>query len=149
MLLVICDIHIHVFITMPWLKWLFTGLLQLRPRFAPGSVRVEFVVDKVELEQVYLMIPGFPCQYLPAVALRTHVSSGEWTIAVLVATVQICSLIPSTCSINYISLLLNLIQLFCNWHDNGSSKAHNFILWQPEISWGTYFTSVHYPNSSV
>jgi hypothetical protein len=24
-------------------------------------------------------------------------------------------------------LLLNLIQLFCNWHDNGISEAHNSI----------------------
>jgi hypothetical protein len=49
---------------MPWLKLLVAGLSLRRPGFVLGSVHVEFVVDRVALEQVLLR--GFrftPCQY--------------------------------------------------------------------------------------
>jgi hypothetical protein len=38
----------------PWLKWLVAVLSPSRPGFAPGSVHVGFVVDKVVLGQVSL-----------------------------------------------------------------------------------------------
>jgi hypothetical protein len=37
---------------LPWLRRLVTGLEQRRPEFAPGSVRVGFVMGKVALGQV-------------------------------------------------------------------------------------------------
>jgi hypothetical protein len=44
----------------PWLKRLIAGLSPRRPGFAPGSVRVRFVVDKVALGQVSLQVLRFP-----------------------------------------------------------------------------------------
>jgi hypothetical protein len=38
----------------PWLRWLVTKLILRRPGFAPGSVHMGFVVDKVALGQVFL-----------------------------------------------------------------------------------------------
>jgi hypothetical protein len=55
---------------------LITGLLSLRPRFAPGLVHVEFVVDKVALGQVFLSFSVFPYHYHSSVALYTHVTWG-------------------------------------------------------------------------
>jgi hypothetical protein len=43
----------------PWLRSLVAGLSPRRPRFAPGSIRVGFVVDKVALEQVFLKVLRF------------------------------------------------------------------------------------------
>jgi hypothetical protein len=42
------------------LKQLDTGLSPRKPRFAPGSVHVGFMVDKVTLGQVFLEFFGFP-----------------------------------------------------------------------------------------
>jgi hypothetical protein len=39
---------------MPWLRSLVAGLSPRRPGFAPGSIHVGFVVDKVALGQVFL-----------------------------------------------------------------------------------------------
>jgi hypothetical protein len=39
---------------MPWLRWLFASLSPWRPRFAPWSVHVKVVVDKVATGQVFL-----------------------------------------------------------------------------------------------
>jgi hypothetical protein len=38
----------------PWLRSLVAGLSPRRPGFAPGSIHVGFVVDKVALGQVFL-----------------------------------------------------------------------------------------------
>jgi hypothetical protein len=43
-------------VAMSWLRSLVAGLSPRRPGFAPGSVHVGFVVDKVALEQVYLRV---------------------------------------------------------------------------------------------
>jgi hypothetical protein len=37
----------------PWLRSLVAGLSPRRPGFAPGSIHVGFVVDKVALGQVF------------------------------------------------------------------------------------------------
>jgi hypothetical protein len=44
----------------PWLRRLAAGLPPRRPGFDPGSVNVEFVVDKVALGQVFTEYFGFP-----------------------------------------------------------------------------------------
>jgi hypothetical protein len=45
---------------MPWLRQLGTGLSLREPDFAPGSVRVIFVVVKVALEHDFLKFLDFP-----------------------------------------------------------------------------------------
>jgi len=44
---------------MPWLKQIPAGLLMQRPRFNPRPVQVEFVVNKVALEQALLFSEYF------------------------------------------------------------------------------------------
>jgi hypothetical protein len=80
----------------PWLRQFVSGLSMRRPGFAPRSVHVGCVVDKVALVRFISEFFGFPCQYNSTVALRTHVSSGGWTIDPLVTAVQRHSLTPST-----------------------------------------------------
>jgi hypothetical protein len=43
-----------------WLRSLVAGLSPRRPGFAPGSIHVGFVVDKVALGQVFSEFFGFP-----------------------------------------------------------------------------------------
>jgi hypothetical protein len=43
----------------PWLRSLVTGLSPRRSGFAPGSIHVGFVVDKVALGQVFLRVLRF------------------------------------------------------------------------------------------
>jgi hypothetical protein len=50
----------------PWLRWLVAGLSPRRPGFNPGSVHVEFEVDKVALGQVFPRVLRFsPVNFLP------------------------------------------------------------------------------------
>jgi hypothetical protein len=42
-----------------WLRQLVTGPSLWRPVFAPGSINVRFVVDKVALGQVFLQVLQF------------------------------------------------------------------------------------------
>jgi len=50
----------------PWLRRLVAGLSPRRPGFAPGSVHVGFVVDKVALGQVFLRVLRFsPVSIIP------------------------------------------------------------------------------------
>jgi hypothetical protein len=52
--------------TVPWVRWLVAGLSPRRPGFAPGSVHVGFVVDKVALGQVFLrVLPFYPVSIIP------------------------------------------------------------------------------------
>jgi hypothetical protein len=44
----------------PWLRRLVTGLSPRRPGFDPRSVSEGFVVDKLELRQVFPRVLGFP-----------------------------------------------------------------------------------------
>jgi hypothetical protein len=51
-------------LAVPWLRWLVAGLPPRRPGFDPGSVHVEFVVDKVALGQVSPPSTSvFPCNF--------------------------------------------------------------------------------------
>jgi hypothetical protein len=43
----------------PWFRSLVAGLSPRRPGFAPGSIHVGFVVDKVALGQVFLRVLRF------------------------------------------------------------------------------------------
>jgi hypothetical protein len=62
--------------TMPWLRWLVTGLSLQRTRFAPGSIYVGFVVDKVALGQAFLrLLQCSPVSIIP-LWLSKHISSG-------------------------------------------------------------------------
>jgi hypothetical protein len=58
------------------LRRLVAGFSRRRPEFAPGSIRVGFVVDKVALEQRFLPdLFGF-FQYNFTIFLATHISCG-------------------------------------------------------------------------
>jgi hypothetical protein len=60
----------------PWLRSLIAGLSERRPRFAPGSIHVGFVVDKVALGQVSLRVLRFsPVSIIPP-SLSKLISSG-------------------------------------------------------------------------
>jgi hypothetical protein len=60
-----------------WLRSLVAGLAPRRPRFAPGSIHVGFVVDKVALGQVFLRVLRFsPVGIIPP-PLSKLISSGE------------------------------------------------------------------------
>jgi hypothetical protein len=49
-----------------WFKRLVAGLSQRRPGFAPGSIHMGFVVDKVSLGQVFLRVLRFtPSNIIP------------------------------------------------------------------------------------
>jgi hypothetical protein len=51
-------------VAMPWLRRSVAGFSPRRPGFAPGSVHVEFVVDKVALGQIFLLSISF-CRCSP------------------------------------------------------------------------------------
>jgi hypothetical protein len=72
----------------PELRRLVAGFPPRRPGFETGSGHVEFVVDKVAVEQVFSEYFGFPCQFSFHRLLHTHhLSSGAGTIGQLVADV--------------------------------------------------------------
>jgi hypothetical protein len=78
-----------------WLRPLVADLSSQRPGFAPGSIHVGFVVDKVALGQVFLRVLRFsPVNIIPP-SLSKLISSGGWTICPIVAAVQRRSLTPS------------------------------------------------------
>jgi hypothetical protein len=65
---------------MPRLRSLVAGLSPRRPGFAPGSIHVGFVVDKVALGQVFLwVLRFFPVNIIPP-SLSKLISSGEGVI---------------------------------------------------------------------
>jgi hypothetical protein len=61
----------------PWLRQLVTGLSPRGPGFAPGSIRVGFMVDKVALRQVFLRVLRFSPVSIIQPSLSTLISSGE------------------------------------------------------------------------
>jgi hypothetical protein len=64
----------------PWLRSLVTDLSPRRPGFAPGSIHVGFVVDKVALGEVSLRVLRFsPVNIIP-LSLSKLISSGECVI---------------------------------------------------------------------
>jgi hypothetical protein len=72
----------------PWFRLLVAGFPPRRPGFEPRSIHVEFVVDKVALEQVSSQYFGFPCQFSFHRLLHTHhLSSGAGTLGQLVTDV--------------------------------------------------------------
>jgi hypothetical protein len=46
-------------VAVPWLRSLVASRLPRRPGFAPGSIHVGFLVDKVALGQVFLLVLRF------------------------------------------------------------------------------------------
>jgi hypothetical protein len=67
----------HINKAAPWLRQLVAGLSPWRPRFAPGSVHVGFVVDKMAFGQVFSPSSSvFPYQYHYTMALHAHVPPG-------------------------------------------------------------------------
>jgi hypothetical protein len=80
--------------TVPRLKRLVAGLSPRRAEFAPGSIHVGFVVDRVALGQDFLRVLRFsPVSIIPS-GLHTHMSPGGRTICPLVAAVQRHCLTP-------------------------------------------------------
>jgi hypothetical protein len=58
----------------PWLKRLVAGLSPWRPGFAPGSIHVGFVVDRVALWQVFLRVLRFTAANIIPPLLHIHLS---------------------------------------------------------------------------
>jgi hypothetical protein len=54
-------VHLYLHRAVQWLRRLVAGLSPWRPVFAPGSVRVEYVVDHMALGQVVLRELWFCC----------------------------------------------------------------------------------------
>jgi hypothetical protein len=88
------NVLIMVYLAVPWLRRLVAGLSPWRPEFTPRSIHVGFVVDKVALGQVFLRVLQFSHQYHSTVTLQLP-RYGGWTICLLVAAIQRCSLTPS------------------------------------------------------
>jgi hypothetical protein len=61
----------------PWLRRLVAGLSSRSPGFAPGSIHVGFVVDKVELRQDFLRVLRFsPVNIIPPSFSIIHIIRG-------------------------------------------------------------------------
>jgi hypothetical protein len=72
--------HLRSALAVPWLRSLIAGLSPRRPGFAPGSINVGFVVDKVALGQAFLRVLRFsPVNIIPP-SLSKLMSSGECVI---------------------------------------------------------------------
>jgi hypothetical protein len=67
-----------------------------KPGFAPRSVNMRFVMNKVALGQFFSEFFGFPRQYHSTVDHHTHISSGRWTTGPLEDAVQRHSLTTPT-----------------------------------------------------
>jgi hypothetical protein len=103
-----CHTFLPPGLDMPWLGLLVAVLSPRRPRFAPVSVHVGFVVDKVILGQGFSPSSlAFPFQYHSIAALHAHVSFEVWTTGLLVAAVQRHSLAPSTLTRTWTTLFSN------------------------------------------
>jgi hypothetical protein len=95
----------------PYLRRLVSGFPPRRPGFEPRSGHVGFVVDKVELGQVFSEYFGLPCQFSFHRLLHIHhlLSSGSGTKGKFVADVPSgLSLTPpqeNTCYIWWLLLL--------------------------------------------
>jgi hypothetical protein len=82
----------------PWLRPLVTGLSLWRPGFAPGSVHVEFMVDRVALGQVFVWaLQFFPVSIIPPpwLSILIHILSGWWIIGPFLVAILGHCLIPS------------------------------------------------------
>jgi hypothetical protein len=53
--------------------WLVVDLTLGRPGLPPGSVHVEFVVDKVPMGQVSLPVPRFSLATVSIISPRSHI----------------------------------------------------------------------------
>jgi hypothetical protein len=75
-----CGVGLTSALAVPWLRSLVAGLSPRRSGFAPGSINVGFVVDKVALGQVFLRVLRFsPVNIIPS-SLSKLISSGECVI---------------------------------------------------------------------
>jgi hypothetical protein len=54
-----CRLLKLMMVALPWLRSLVAGLSPRRPGFAPGSILMVFVVEKVALVQVFLRVLRF------------------------------------------------------------------------------------------
>jgi hypothetical protein len=61
----------------PWLRLLVVSLSPNRPGFAPGSVHVGFVVDRVALGQVLLQVLRFSLVSIIPPSLATLMYLGD------------------------------------------------------------------------
>jgi hypothetical protein len=64
----------------PWLRSLVARLSSRRPGFAPGSIHVEFVMDKVALGLVFLRVLRFSPVSIISPSLSKLISSEEYVI---------------------------------------------------------------------
>jgi hypothetical protein len=64
------------------------ALSTLRPRFAPGAVTLEFLVEKILRKKVFLTVFQYsPVHVIPPRPIFTHVSSGGWTVGPLATAI--------------------------------------------------------------
>jgi hypothetical protein len=75
----VCQIY-NIPWAVPWLRSLVTSLSPQRAGFAPGSIHVGFVVDKVALGQVFLRVLRFSLVSIIPPSLSKLISSGECVI---------------------------------------------------------------------
>jgi hypothetical protein len=84
----LCAEYTEENMAMPWLRRLVTGLPPRRSGFAPGSVHVGFVGDKVAMGQVFSQFFGFSLSVSSFHQGFILISYGGRTIGPLVAAVQ-------------------------------------------------------------
>jgi len=65
----------HLLQALPWLRWLAASLSPQRPRFNPRRVHVVFVMNKMELRQVFHQVPQFSCQCSSTTAPHSFIHS--------------------------------------------------------------------------
>jgi hypothetical protein len=93
----ICGVVVRYTKAVPWLRRLLSCLLQRRLGFAPWSVCVGFVADKVALGKVFLRVFRFTLSIFFVRCSPSHVSCrGGWTKCPLEAAVQRRILTPLT-----------------------------------------------------
>jgi hypothetical protein len=112
----------------PRFSRLVSGLSLRRPGFAPVSINMRFVVDKMALGQLFIPSSSIlHCQYHFTAFLHTYVSSGGWKICPLVTAVQRPSLTPSKSVSTKIQFEIQFIKGAGSAHHSPQCK-HSVVL---------------------
>jgi hypothetical protein len=99
-----------------WEETLLSGVTHVQwPRFSPRSGHMEFVVDKVELAQVFSEYFSFPYQFSLNWICYTHLLSGAGTLGPLRAGVPSGLTLTPPHKLKEITCVHTLVmQYFCN-----------------------------------
>jgi hypothetical protein len=71
-----------------WLKRLVAGFSLRRPGFAPGSVHVGFVVDKVALGQAFLRVFRFSSARIRTTIIQHHKGEQFKLLSIIITTTK-------------------------------------------------------------